>query len=338
MKSASTLLDIKDLRTSFFTEQGEVKAVDGVSLHVRKGATLGIVGESGSGKSILSLSILRLILSPGRIVGGQILYNGENLLDKTDRQMRKLRGNQISMIFQEPMTSLNPVFTIGDQIAEVYRIHEQLGKKQALEKAVHMLQLVGIPSPEKRISQYPFQLSGGMRQRVMIAMALACNPDLLIADEPTTALDVTIQAQILELMKELQQKLHMSIIFITHDLGIVAETCDDVAVMYCGKVVEYADVRSLFKHPKHPYTIGLMNSLPRHDVDQEALEPIRGSVPSPFDLQKGCRFAPRCPDARKLCYDQQPELSALTNRQQVSCWKYTDQWDAVSEVNDNDER
>jgi peptide/nickel transport system ATP-binding protein len=172
----------------------------------------------------------------------------------------------------------------------------------------------------------------------MIAMALACNPDLLIADEPTTALDVTIQAQILELMKELQQKLHMSIIFITHDLGIVAETCDDVAVMYCGKVVEYADVRSLFKHPKHPYTIGLMNSLPRHDVDQEALEPIRGSVPSPFDLQKGCRFAPRCPDARKLCYDQQPELSALTNRQQVSCWKYTDQWDAVSEVNDNDER
>ncbi|MCM3494391.1 ABC transporter ATP-binding protein [Paenibacillus lactis] len=338
MKSASTLLDIKDLRTSFFTEQGEVKAVDGVSLHVRKGATLGIVGESGSGKSILSLSILRLILSPGRIVGGQILYNGENLLDKTDRQMRKLRGNQISMIFQEPMTSLNPVFTIGDQIAEVYRIHEQLGNKQALEKAVHMLRLVGIPSPEKRISQYPFQLSGGMRQRVMIAMALACNPDLLIADEPTTALDVTIQAQILELMKELQQKLHMSIIFITHDLGIVAETCDDVAVMYCGKVVEYADVRSLFKHPKHPYTIGLMNSLPRHDVDQEALEPIRGSVPSPFDLQKGCRFAPRCPDARKLCYDQQPELSALTNRQQVSCWKYTDQWDAVSEVNDNDER
>ncbi|EHB63644.1 ABC transporter ATP-binding protein [Paenibacillus lactis] len=338
MKSASTLLDIKDLRTSFFTEQGEVKAVDGVSLHVRKGATLGIVGESGSGKSILSLSILRLILSPGRIVGGQILYNGENLLDKTDRQMRKLRGNQISMIFQEPMTSLNPVFTIGDQIAEVYRIHEQLGNKQALEKAVHMLRLVGIPSPEKRISQYPFQLSGGMRQRVMIAMALACNPDLLIADEPTTALDVTIQVQILELMKELQQKLHMSIIFITHDLGIVAETCDDVAVMYCGKVVEYADVRSLFKHPKHPYTIGLMNSLPRHDVDQEALEPIRGSVPSPFDLQKGCRFAPRCPDARKLCYDQQPELSALTNRQQVSCWKYTDQWDAVSEVNDNDER
>ncbi|WP_431785609.1 ABC transporter ATP-binding protein [Paenibacillus lactis] len=338
MKSASTLLDIKDLRTSFFTEQGEVKAVDGVSLHVRKGATLGIVGESGSGKSILSLSILRLILSPGRIVGGQILYNGENLLDKTDRQMRKLRGNQISMIFQEPMTSLNPVFTIGDQIAEVYRIHEQLGKKQALEKAVHMLRLVGIPSPEKRISQYPFQLSGGMRQRVMIAMALACNPDLLIADEPTTALDVTIQAQILELMKELQQKLHMSIIFITHDLGIVAETCDDVAVMYCGKVVEYADVRSLFKHPKHPYTIGLMNSLPRHDVDQEALEPIRGSVPSPFDLQRGCRFATRCPDARKLCYDQQPELSALTNRQQVSCWKYTDQWDAVSEVNDNYEQ
>lgn len=284
---ASNLLTIKNLQTSFFTDLGEVKAVDDISLSVRKGKTLGIVGESGSGKSILSLSILRLILHPGRIVGGQILYNGENLLDKSDRQMRKLRGNQISMIFQEPMTSLNPVFTVGDQIAEAYQIHENLSKKQAMDKAVDMLRLVGIPSPEKRVRQYPFQLSGGMRQRVMIAMALACNPDLLIADEPTTELDVTIQAQILELMKELQQKLQMSIIFITHDLGIVAETCDDVAVMYCGKVVEYTDVRTLFKHPKHPYTVGLMNSLPRHDVDKETLEPIKGSVPSPYDPQDG---------------------------------------------------
>lgn len=272
-----------------------MKAVDDISLTVRKGRTLGIVGESGSGKSILSLSILRLIFDPGRIVGGEILYNGENLLKQSDRQMRKIRGNQISMIFQEPMTSLNPVFTVGDQIAEAYQIHENLSKKQAMDKAVEMLRLVGIPSPEKRVRQYPFQLSGGMRQRVMIAMALACNPDLLIADEPTTALDVTIQAQILELMKELQQKLQMSIIFITHDLGIVAETCDDVAVMYCGKVVEYSDVRTLFKHPKHPYTIGLMNSLPRHDIDKETLEPIKGSVPSPYDPQEGCRFAPAAP-------------------------------------------
>lgn len=330
---ASRLLTIKNLRTSFFTELGEVKAVDDISLTVRKGKTLGIVGESGSGKSILSLSILRLIFHPGRIVGGQILYNGVNLLEQSDRQMRKIRGNQISMIFQEPMTSLNPVFTVGDQIAEAYQIHENLSKKQAMDKAVEMLKLVGIPSPEKRVRQYPFQLSGGMRQRVMIAMALACNPDLLIADEPTTALDVTIQAQILELMKELQQKLQMSIIFITHDLGIVAETCDDVAVMYCGKVVEYTDVRTLFKHPKHPYTIGLMNSLPRHDIDKETLEPIKGSVPSPYDPQEGCRFAPRCPHAAKLCYDKLPELHALDDNQQVRCWKYTDQWEPESEVN-----
>lgn len=330
---ASNLLTIKNLQTSFFTDLGEVKAVDDISLSVRKGKTLGIVGESGSGKSILSLSILRLILHPGRIVGGQILYNGENLLDKSDRQMRKLRGNQISMIFQEPMTSLNPVFTVGDQIAEAYQIHENLSKKQAMDKAVDMLRLVGIPSPEKRVRQYPFQLSGGMRQRVMIAMALACNPDLLIADEPTTALDVTIQAQILELMKELQQKLQMSIIFITHDLGIVAETCDDVAVMYCGKVVEYTDVRTLFKHPKHPYTIGLMNSLPRHDIDKETLEPIKGSVPSPYDPQDGCRFAPRCPHAAQLCYDKLPDLQALDDHQQVRCWIYTDQWQTESEVN-----
>ena len=301
--------------------------MDDISLTVRKG-TLGIVGESGSGKSILSLSILRLIFHPGRIVGGQILYNGVNLLEQSERQMRKIRGNQISMIFQEPMTSLNPVFTVGDQIAEAYQIHENLSKKQAMDKAVEMLKLVGIPSPEKSPA-IPFQLSGGMRQRVMIAMALACNPDLLIADEPTTALDVTIQAQILELMKE-RGSADVDY-FITHDLGIVAETCDEVAVIYCGKVVEYTDVRTLFKHPKHPYTIGLMNSLPRHDIDKETLEPIKGSVPSPYDPQEGAALPPLSPC--KLCYDKLPELQALEDNQQVRCWKYTDQWEPESEVN-----
>lgn len=329
------LLEINDLQTSFFTEAGEVKAVDGVSLAVRKGKTLGIVGESGSGKSILSLSILRLISDPGRIVGGQVIYNGVNLLDKTAKQMRHIRGNQISMIFQEPMTSLNPVFTVGDQIAEAFRIHENMGKRQAMNKAVEMLRLVGIPSPDKRAKQYPFELSGGMRQRVMIAMALACNPDLLIADEPTTALDVTIQAQILELIRELQQRLHMSVIFITHDLGVVAEMCDDVAVMYCGKIVEYTDVKTLFSDPKHPYTIGLMNSMPRHDTDQEELEAIKGSVPSPFEAMTGCRFAPRCPHTRETCLESLPELSSVEGGRighQVRCWMATDKWDSTPEV------
>lgn len=335
MEPKYPVLEIKNLQTSFFTELGEVKAVDGVSLAVRKGKTLGIVGESGSGKSILSLSILRLISNPGRIIGGEIRYNDDDLLKKSAREMRNIRGNQISMIFQEPMTSLNPVFTVGDQIAEAYRIHENMGRRQAMGKAVEMLRLVGIPSPEKRAKQYPFQLSGGMRQRVMIAMALACNPDLLIADEPTTALDVTIQAQILELIQELQQRLHMSVIFITHDLGIVAETCDDVAVMYCGKVMEYTDVKTLFKEPKHPYTVGLMNSLPRHDVDQEELLAIKGSVPSPYEAMTGCRFAPRCPHARDVCREMQPELNELGGGHQVRCWMYTEQWESKPEAEVN---
>jgi peptide/nickel transport system ATP-binding protein len=328
-----TVLTINNLRTSFFTEQGEVKAVDDISLSLSKGKTLGIVGESGSGKSVLSLSILRLIFKPGKIVGGEIIYNGDNLLNKSDKQMRDIRGNQISMIFQEPMTSLNPVFTVGQQIAEVYQIHEKLSQGQAMKKAIEMLRMVGIPSPEKRVHQYPFELSGGMRQRVMIAIALACNPDLLIADEPTTALDVTIQAQILDLIKQLQIKLNMSVIFITHDLGVVVETCDEVAVMYCGKIVEYADVRTLFNHPKHPYTIGLMNSLPRHDIDQEELEAIKGSVPSPFEPIAGCRFAPRCPHAVSLCHEKQPELVHLDHHQQVRCWMYTSEWEQKPEVN-----
>lgn len=331
----ANILEVKDLCTSFFTEDGEVKAVDGVSFSVPAGKTLGIVGESGSGKSITSLSILRLIQSPGKIKSGQVLFGGKDLLKLSDKDMRKIRGNEISMIFQEPMTSLNPVFTIGEQISEVYRIHRNLSKKEAKEKSIEMLKLVGIPSPEKRIDQYPHELSGGMRQRVMIAMALACNPKLLIADEPTTALDVTIQAQILTLIKELQQKLHMSVIFITHDLGVVAETCDYVAVMYCGKVVEYADVKTLFKNPQHPYTVGLLNSLPRHDIDQDELIAIKGNVPSPFEMPKGCAFAPRCPHASTICHTKEPELVPHLENNEIRCWIYTDEWDGEKEVDVN---
>ncbi|WP_372638438.1 ABC transporter ATP-binding protein [Cohnella sp.] len=332
MAEHKAILEVRNLRTSFFTDGGEVKAVDGVTLSVPKGQTLGIVGESGSGKSIMSLSILRLIQNPGKIVGGQILFNGEDLVTKSEKEMRDIRGNKISMIFQEPMTSLNPVYTIGEQIGEALQIHQNMSKKQSIMKSIDMLKLVGIPSPEKRVHQYPFELSGGMRQRVMIAMALACNPDLLIADEPTTALDVTIQAQILELIKELQQKLNMSVIMITHDLGVVAETCNYVAVMYCGAVVEYADVRSLFANPKHPYTVGLLNSLPRHDVDQEELQAIQGSVPSPFDMPKGCRFAPRCPHANELCHERNPELTPTEDGSHIRCWMYTDEWTGDKEV------
>jgi peptide/nickel transport system ATP-binding protein len=332
---AETILEVRDLRTSFFTEAFEVKAVDGVTFSVPKGKTLGIVGESGSGKSITSLSILKLIQEPGKVVGGEINFKGENLVTKNEAYMRKIRGNEISMIFQEPMTSLNPVYTVGQQISESFRIHEKLGKKEALKRSVDMLKLVGIPSPEKRVHQYPHELSGGMRQRVMIAMALACNPELLIADEPTTALDVTIQAQILELMKDLQDRLGMSIIMITHDLGVVAETCDYVAVMYCGKVVEYADVKTLFKNPRHPYTVGLLNSLPRHDIDleDEELSVIKGNVPSPADMPEGCRFAPRCPFASDICKERLPDLETDENGNQIRCWVYSEQWDGDPEVN-----
>ncbi|KHF37787.1 ABC transporter ATP-binding protein [Halalkalibacter okhensis] len=330
-----SILEVRDLRTSFFTENFEVKAVDGVNFSVPKGKTLGVVGESGSGKSITSLSILRLIQNPGKVVGGQVLFKGTDLLEKTEGQMRKIRGNEISMIFQEPMTSLNPVYTVGQQIGESFQIHEKLNKKQSIERSIEMLKLVGIPSPEKRVHQYPHELSGGMRQRVMIAMALACNPELLIADEPTTALDVTIQAQILELMKDLQNRLGMSIIMITHDLGVVAETCDYVAVMYCGKVVEYASVGELFRNPRHPYTVGLLNSLPRHDVDlvDEELSVIKGAVPSPADMPIGCRFSPRCPYASDICVNRLPELEEDENGNQIRCWIYSDEWDGDPEVN-----
>ncbi|MCG7346469.1 ABC transporter ATP-binding protein [Sporosarcina sp. ACRSL] len=326
------LLEVRDLRTSFYTDDGEVKAVDGVSFTLEEGRTLGIVGESGSGKSITALSILRLLANNGKIIGGEINFKGENLLAYSDKAMRDIRGNAISMIFQEPMTSLNPVFTVGQQISESIIKHQNLSKKEALLKSVELLKLVGIPSPDKRVKQYPYELSGGMRQRVMIAMALACNPEILIADEPTTALDVTIQAQILRLIRDLQKRLGMSVIMITHDLGVVAETCEYVAVMYAGQVVEYSDVVTLFQKPKHPYTIGLMNSLPRHDVELEKLESIRGNVPNPKEMPTGCRFAPRCPAATDLCRNVMPELLKDDKGNDVRCWIYSEKWEGESEV------
>lgn len=328
----NNILEVNNLQTVFSSDGGEIRAVDGVSFVVPKGKTIGIVGESGSGKSITSLSILRLLAKNGKVKGGEVLFKGQDLLKLTEKQMRAIRGNQISMIFQEPMTSLNPVYTVGQQISETLIIHKKISKQEAMKQSVEMLKLVGIPSPEKRVKQYPHELSGGMRQRVMIAMALACDPEILIADEPTTALDVTIQAQILELIRDLQDRLGMSVIMITHDLGVVAETCDYVAVMYAGQVVEYSDVRTLFKNPKHPYTLGLLNSLPRHDVDQEKLIPIKGMVPSPHEMPIGCRFAPRCPVATEICHNKPPMLEEKGNNEQIRCWLYSDEWDGDSEV------
>lgn len=323
---SENILDVNNLKTSFFVDGSEIKAVDGVTFNVPKGKTLGIVGESGSGKSISALSILRLVEDPGKIVDGSISFKGEELTAAKEPRMRQIRGNEISMIFQEPMTSLNPVYTVGQQLRESFKIHEGLGKKAGTKRSIEMLELVGIPSPEKRVDQYPYELSGGMRQRVMIAMALACKPELLIADEPTTALDVTIQAQILELIKELQEEIGMSVVMITHDLGVVAETCDYVAVMYCGKVVEFADVETLFENPRHPYTVGLLSSLPRHDQDQDELVPIKGNVPAPDEMPEGCRFAPRCPFASDVC-SKLPELETQEDGNDVRCWIYTDEWD-----------
>ncbi|MEK3855812.1 ABC transporter ATP-binding protein [Cytobacillus sp. FSL H8-0458] len=321
------ILEVKGLKTHFTTKRGVSKAVDGIDFTLHKGETLGIVGESGCGKSMTSLSILRLIPSPpGKIAGGSVLFKGRDLVTMPEDEMRKIRGNEISMIFQEPMTSLNPVIPVGEQIAEALRLHQKMGKKAAWDKSVEMLKMVGIPSPEKRAKQEPFQLSGGMRQRVMIAMALACTPEVLIADEPTTALDVTIQAQILELIKELQTKIGMGVIMITHDLGVVAETCDKVAVMYAGNIVEHASTEQIFAAPKHPYTQGLLNSLPKIHEDQEELITIDGSVPSPYNMPAGCRFASRCPYAEDICAAQQPDLVAYSDDSKVSCWKYTDKW------------
>jgi len=316
------LIEVKDLRTSFFTPDGEVKAVDGVSLEIAEGKTLGLVGESGCGKSVTALSVMRLVPSPpGKVVGGEILYRGRDLLKLDGEAMRKIRGNEISMIFQEPMTSLNPVFTIGNQIGEAIRLHQGLGRKETRQKTIEMLRLVKIADPEQRIDDYPHQLSGGMRQRVMIAMALSCNPSLLIADEPTTALDVTIQAQILELMKELQQKLGMSLLLITHDLGVVAEQADEVAIMYAGKVVERAKAKEIFDRPLHPYTVGLLNSLPgAGNHKKKRLDAIPGMVPSPLELPGGCRFRDRCPKAAGICAEAEPELAEKGKGHWVACY------------------
>jgi oligopeptide/dipeptide ABC transporter ATP-binding protein len=321
MAGTEKILEVKNLRTSFFTEEGEVKAVDDVSFDVYKGKTLGIVGESGCGKSVTSLSIMRLIQNPpGRIVGGQILYKNRDLLKLEPAEMRSIRGNEISMIFQEPMTSLNPVFTIGNQICEAIELHQDLSKKEVRNKAIEMLRLVGIPSPEKRIDDYPHQLSGGMRQRVMIAMALSCNPNVLIADEPTTALDVTIQAQILDLLRDLQQKVGMGLILITHDLGVVAEIANEVVVMYAGKVVEQGDVREIFGNPKMPYTRGLLNSIPTLSKDptgkvkKNRLETIPGIVPNLLQLPNGCRFQERCGFVMPECREREPELRVVESK------------------------
>ena len=313
------LLEIRNLRTHFFTQDGVVKAVDGVRFKVEDGKTLGVVGESGCGKSITAMSILRLIGRPGRIVEGEILLYGRDLVKVSEDAMRDIRGNTISMIFQEPMTSLNPVFTCGDQIAETVALHLRLNRGEAMKRAVEMLSLVGIPDAKRRAGEYPHQLSGGMRQRVMIAMALATNPALLIADEPTTALDVTIQAQILELMKEMRARNRMAIMLITHDLGVVAEMADDVVVMYAGKVVEKAPLADVFERPHHPYTKGLLNSIPRLGDRRARLEVIRGVVPNPLNLPKGCLFKRRCPYRMPIC-DTAPPFREVAPGHLSRCW------------------
>jgi len=317
------LLQVKDLQTSFFTPEGEVRAIDGVSFEIGEGKTLGLVGESGCGKSVTSLSIMRLIQSPpGKIVGGEIFYRGRDLLRLNNEAMRRIRGNEISMIFQEPMTSLNPVFTVGNQIGEAIKLHQGLGKRETRQKTIDMLRLVKIADPESRVDSYPHQLSGGMRQRVMIAMALSCNPSLLIADEPTTALDVTIQAQILELMKELQQKIGgMALLLITHDLGVVSEQADNVAIMYAGKIVERSSTRAIFNRPFHPYTVGLLNSLPGiGGLKKKRLDAIPGMVPSPLHLPSGCRFRDRCPRAQEICAQTEPPLEEKEPGHTVACY------------------
>lgn len=320
------VLDVKNLQTYFFMQAGVIKAVDDVSFSVKKGKILGIVGESGSGKSITSLSIMRLLQNTtGKTVGGEILFNGVDLLKLSAEDMRKLRGNKISMIFQEPMCSLNPVYSVGKQITNAIRIHQVCTPREAMEKAVEMLRQVGIPNPEQRAREYPHQLSGGMAQRVMIAMALANDPTVLICDEPTTALDVTIQAQILRLIKKLCREKGSSILLITHAMGVIAETADDVIVMYCGKIVEKATVKELFAQPLHPYTKGLLSSIPRLDSTDDKLISIPGMVPSALALPEGCAFAPRCSAAKTICHRQSPGITSLGERE-VRCHQYTKNW------------
>ena len=316
------MLEVKGMRTSFFTHVGEVKAIRGVDFYLDKGEAVGIVGESGSGKSVTSLSVMRLLQFPGKLTGGEVFFDGEDLAKKTDKEMQGIRGNEISMIFQDPMTSLNPVFTIGNQIMEAIIKHQKMSKDQARQKAIEMLKLVGIPSPEKRIDQYPHEFSGGMRQRAMIAMALSCEPKLLIADEPTTALDVTIQAQILELMKDLKDRLNTSIILITHDLGVVADVCTRIIVMYGGLIMEEGTTEEIFYKPQHPYTLGLMRSIPKMSdkENKERLIPIDGTPPDLLKPPAGCPFAPRCDHAMKICMTQMPEYTKSSDTHRAACW------------------
>ncbi|MDI9496182.1 MAG: ABC transporter ATP-binding protein [Bacillota bacterium] len=315
-----SLLQVKDLYTSFFTSSGEVKAVNGVSFNLEEGKVLGIVGESGSGKSVTAYSILQILTHPGRIVSGSIKLKGKELVGCSKETIQKIRGNQISIIFQDPMTSLNPVFTIGNQLMEAILLHTNRNKEEAKDRAIEMLRLVGINEPEKRIDQYPHEFSGGMRQRVMIAMALACEPDILIADEPTTALDVTIQAQILDLMKELQKKLGMAIILITHDLGVVAEMCDDIIVMYAGQISERGTADDIFYNPKHEYTKGLLKSIPTVQNQKQRLKPIGGNPVDLLNMPDGCPFAPRCDNAMKICLSVNPVEIKLEGKHTSRCW------------------
>jgi len=319
----ATLLQVRDLRTQFFTQEGVVNAVNGVSFDLEEGETLGIVGESGCGKSVSVLSMMRLIPQPpGRIVGGEVIFQGRDLLKLSEEEMRHVRGNKIAMVFQDPMTSLNPVLTIGQQLGEALELHLGMTKDQARERSIELLEMVNIPEARARIDDYPHQFSGGMRQRVMIAMALSCNPQLLIADEPTTALDVTIQAQVLDLMNELRREFKAAIQFITHNLGVIASMADDVVVMYLGRIVEGAAVGEVFHAPKHPYTQGLMHSIPSLASRKERLVPIKGVVPDPFDVPEGCGFEPRCPHAMEICRTKMPPLKDVVPNHQAACWLY----------------
>ena len=321
MSEQKTILEVKNLSTYFFMDSGVVKAVDGIDVELKEGSTLGIVGESGSGKSVTSLSIMGLLKNTtGKIVNGEILFEGRDITKISDEEHRKIRGNDIAMIFQEPMTSLNPSLTIGEQIIEVVMLHQHLNRAEATKKTIEILKATGLPRVESMIKEYPFQLSGGQRQRVMIAMALVCNPKILIADEPTTALDVTIQAQILDLMQRLKEQVGTSIIFITHNLGVVAEVCDSVVVMYCGRVVESGDVYSIFKNPSHPYTRGLLDSIPKLGVHVEQLDSIPGNVPNPQFMPEGCKFAPRCKYATERCHREEPALFDVSNGVKSRCW------------------
>jgi oligopeptide/dipeptide ABC transporter ATP-binding protein len=316
------LLEVRNLRTHFFSRAGVVRAVDGVSFRLQRGEILGLVGESGCGKSVSSLSLMRLVDRPGRIVSGEILFEGRDLLALSKEEMRRLRGNRLAMIFQEPMSSMNPVFTAGSQIAEVILVHERVRRTAAKERVLRLMRQVGIPDPERRFRQFPHQFSGGMLQRMMVAMALACNPSLLIADEPVTALDVTIQAQILDLIRELRDQTGASILLITHDMGVVAETCDRVAVMYLGKIVETGPLAAVFEAPRHPYTVGLFASIPRLEERVEWLHPIPGTVPSPMNLPAGCRFCSRCPHAMPICAEAEPPMREVAPGHQAACFLY----------------